>query len=355
MAERYFVAGGAGFIGVNFVKHILSAHPDAEVLVVDVLTYASYPEALAPDVEAGRTRLEQADIRDAGVMRQLLAGFDPDYVVNFAAESHVDRSITGPSVFVSTNVLGAQTLMEECRRLWMLPEGGFKAGKRFLQISTDEVYGSLTRDFEDAQPLECGEALKGVVGDRDDLQTFGSEFFTETTPLSPCSPYSASKASADMLVSAYCHTYGFPGLITRCSNNYGPYQHPEKLIPLMVNHAREGKKLPVYGRGLNVRDWLYVGDHVRGIDMVLHNGVTGRIYNIGGFNEQANIDIVKKIIGMVPGADVSQIKFVTDRPGHDMRYAIDPTRIATELGWVPETPFSRGLELTVRHILENGR
>lgn len=355
MAERYIVAGGAGFIGVNFVKHILSAHPDAEVLVVDVLTYASYPQALAADIEAGRTHLVQADIRDAERMRQLLAEFNPDFVVNFAAESHVDRSITGPSVFVSTNVMGAQTLMEECRRLWRLPEGGFVSGKRFLQISTDEVYGSLTRDFETPQPLECGVALKGVVGDRDDLQTFGREFFTESTPLNPCSPYSASKASADMLVAAYCHTYDFPGLITRCSNNYGPYQHPEKLIPLMVNNAREGKKLPVYGRGLNVRDWLYVGDHVCGIDMVLHNGTPGRVYNIGGFNEQANIDIVNKIVELVPRADATLIEFVTDRPGHDMRYAIDPTRIATELGWVPTVPFSRGLEMTVRHILEYGR
>lgn len=355
MAERYFVSGGAGFIGVNFVKHITAAHPDAEVLVVDLLTYASYPQALDPEVEQGRVHLVQADIRDGDRMRLLLKEFDPDYVVNFAAESHVDRSITGPSVFVSTNVVGAQTLMEECRRLWMLPEGGFEAGRRFLQISTDEVYGSLTRDFDAPQPLVCGEELQGVVGNRDDLQTFGKEYFTESTPLSPCSPYSASKASADMLVAAYCHTYGFPGLITRCSNNYGPYQHPEKLIPLMVNNAREGKKLPVYGRGLNVRDWLYVGDHVRGIDMVLHNGTPGRVYNIGGFNEQANIDIVNKIIALVPGADASLIEFVTDRPGHDMRYAIDPTRIATELGWVPETPFSRGLEMTVRHILEWGR
>ena len=355
MTERFFVAGGAGFIGINFVKHITSAYPDAEVLVADLLTYAAYPQALEPEVEAGRVRLVKADIRDEAAMRSLLEEFNPHYVVNFAAESHVDRSITGPSVFVSTNITGAQTLMEECRRLWALPTGGFEPARRFLQISTDEVYGSLSRDFDEPQPLRCADAVAGVIAGRTDMQTFGREFFTESTPLSPCSPYSASKAAADMLVGAYCHTYGFPGLVTRCSNNYGPYQHPEKLIPLMVGNARAGKKLPVYGRGLNVRDWLYVGDHVRGLDMVLRHGEPGRVYNIGGFNEQVNIDIVNKIVDMVPGARKEQIEYVEDRPGHDMRYAIDPTRIATELGWVPQTPFSVGLEMTVSHILQHGR
>lgn len=355
MAERFFVAGGAGFIGLNFVKYIADSYPQAQVWVVDLLTYASFPQAIEPEIEQGRVKLVKADIRNAAEMARLLREFDPDYVVNFAAESHVDRSIADPSVFVSTNVMGAQTLMEACRQLWMRPEGGFIPDKRFLQISTDEVYGSLTRDFDSPQPLVCSRELSAVVAQRDDLQTFGKEFFTELTPLAPCSPYSASKTAADLLVGAYCHTFGFPGLITRCSNNYGPYQHPEKLIPLMVNNARKGLKLPVYGLGLNVRDWLYVGDHVRAIDLVLHAGVPGRVYNIGGFNEQANIDIVNRIIGMVPQADSSQIEFVTDRPGHDMRYAIDPTRIATELGWGPQTPFARGLELTVSHILQHGR
>ena len=297
-------------------------------------------------------------------------------MVNFAAESHVDRSITNPKLFLETNIIGTQTMLQCAREAWFVGKDAdgtncYQPGARYLQISTDEVYGSLSKDFEEAQPLSVSAEVKKVISGRENLQTFGKHFFTETTPLSPRSPYSASKTSADMLTMAYHETYGLPICITRCSNNYGPYHFPEKLIPLVIKNVLEGKSLPVYGKGLNVRDWLYVEDHCKGIDMVLRHGRVGEVYNIGGFNEESNIEIVKRIIAIIARimrdepkyqkllkVDLSRINndlitYVTDRPGHDMRYAIDPTKIATELGWYPETPFTEGIEKTVRWNLDH--
>ncbi|MDE6332271.1 MAG: GDP-mannose 4,6-dehydratase, partial [Muribaculaceae bacterium] len=270
-----------------------------------------------------------------------------------------------------TNVLGTQNLMDCCRQAWQLPQGGFRQGKRFLQVSTDEVYGSLERDIPEGRTFEIPSQLREAAGGRQQSTAYGSDFFTEESPLKPRSPYSASKASADMLVLAYVHTYGFPALITRCSNNYGPYQFPEKLIPLIINNVLQGQRLPVYGDGRNVRDWLYVDDHCAAIDTVLLNGQTGEVYNIGGFNEKQNIDIVEMIIDQVAELcrndrkyrnlladpqkmpDRSLISFVKDRPGHDARYAIDPVKTASQLGWAPRTPFEKGLPLTVKWYLDN--
>lgn len=317
-AKTVIVTGGAGFIGSNFVYHMLNAHPDYRIVCVDCLTYAGNIHTLREAKKNPNFRFAKINICDKPAIKQLFEEEKPDIAVNFAAESHVDRSITGPEIFVETNVSGTQVLMEVCREL-NIP--------RYHQVSTDEVYGDL--------PL-----------DRPDL------FFTEKTPLHASSPYSASKAGADMLVMAYVRTYNFPATISRCSNNYGPYHFPEKLIPLMIINALHDEPLPVYGDGKNVRDWLYVEDHCRAIDLIIHNGKIGNVYNVGGHNEMANIDIVKLICKEL-GKPESLIKFVEDRKGHDRRYAIDPTFIHDELGWLPETKFADGIKKTIKWYVDN--
>lgn len=312
------VTGGAGFIGSNFVYYMLNKYPDYRIICVDCLTYAGNLNTLKKALENPNFRFAKINICDKPAIKQLFEEEYPDIVVNFAAESHVDRSITGPEIFVKTNVEGTQTLMEVCREL-NIP--------RYHQVSTDEVYGDL--------PL-----------DRPDL------FFTEKTPLHASSPYSASKAGADMLVMAYCRTFNFPATISRCSNNYGPYHFPEKLIPLTIINALNDKPLPVYGDGKNVRDWLYVEDHCRAIDLIIHDGKIGQVYNVGGHNEMSNIDIVKLICKEL-GKPESLITFVEDRKGHDRRYAIDPTFIHDELGWLPETKFEDGIKKTIKWYLDN--
>ncbi len=312
------VTGGAGFIGGNFVHYMLQAHPDCRIVCIDVLTYAGNLETLEPVMKNPNFRFAKLDITDREGVETLFDSERPDAVVNFAAESHVDRSIENPGVFISTNVLGTGVLLDACRK--------YKVG-RYHQVSTDEVYGDL--------PL-----------DRPDL------FFTETTPLHTSSPYSASKAGADLLTLAYHRTFGLPVTISRCSNNYGPYHFPEKLIPLMIANALADKPLPVYGNGMNVRDWLYVEDHCRAIDLILEKGRIGEVYNVGGHNEMHNIDIVKLILREL-GKPESLIHFVKDRAGHDLRYAIDPTKIHRELGWLPETKFADGIKKTVKWFLDN--
>lgn len=375
--KKYLITGAAGFIGANFVKYLLDKWGnDIEILILDALTYAGNPMTIKNEIELPNVTFVKGDIGDRQLVDRLMKDFDPDYVVNFAAESHVDRSITNPRLFLETNILGTQNMLDCARNAWAdgKDETGrpkYRDGKKFLQISTDEVYGSLPKDYAEAQPLTVSDNVKRVIEGRDNLQTFGHGFFTESTPLAPRSPYSAAKTSADLIVIAYHDTYNMPVNITRCSNNYGPYHFPEKLIPLIINNILEGKPLPVYGKGENVRDWLYVSDHAKAIDMVLHNGRIGEVYNVGGFNEEQNISIVKTIIDIIarimreepeyqkllkhPVEDINynMIKYVTDRPGHDMRYAIDPTKIATELGWYPETPFKIGIEKTIRWYLEN--
>ena len=316
--KTIIVTGGAGFIGSNFVYYMLNKYPDYRIVCVDCLTYAGNLHTLKAAMENPNFRFSKTNICDKEGITKLFKEENPDIVVNFAAESHVDRSITGPEIFVKTNISGTQNLMDVCREL-NIP--------RYHQVSTDEVYGDL--------PL-----------DRPDL------FFTETTPLHASSPYSASKAGADMLVMAYYRTYKFPATISRCSNNYGPYHFPEKLIPLMIINALNDKPLPVYGDGKNVRDWLYVEDHCRAIDLIIHNSKLGEVYNVGGHNEMSNIDIVKLICKKLDKPE-SLIEFVEDRKGHDRRYAIDPTKIHEELGWLPETKFKDGIEKTIDWYLNN--
>lgn len=375
--KTYLVTGAAGFIGSNFVKYILKKYGnDVNIIIVDALTYAGNLASIKEEIELPNVSFVKADITDYAAIKSIFDSHHIDFVVNFAAESHVDRSITNPKLFLETNIIGTQTMLQCAREAWFVGKDAdgtncYQPGARYLQISTDEVYGSLSKDFEEAQPLSVSAEVKKVISGRENLQTFGKHFFTETTPLSPRSPYSASKTSADMLTMAYHETYGLPICITRCSNNYGPYHFPEKLIPLVIKNVLEGKSLPVYGKGLNVRDWLYVEDHCKGIDMVLRHGRVGEVYNIGGFNEESNIEIVKRIIAIIARimrdepkyqkllkVDLSKINndlitYVADRPGHDMRYAIDPTKIATELGWYPETPFTEGIEKTVRWNLDH--
>ena len=312
------VTGGAGFIGANFIYYYLNAHPEDRVICLDVLTYAGNLTTLKSLMNEPRFRFVKGDICDREMLNGLFSEEHPYVVVNFAAESHVDRSIDDPGVFLRTNVMGTAALMDVCREFGV---------KRFHQVSTDEVYGDL--------PL-----------DRPDL------LFTEATHIHASSPYSASKASADLLALAYHRTYGLPVTISRCSNNYGPYQFPEKLIPLMIANALSDKPLPVYGTGENVRDWLYVEDHCRAIDCILRDGRVGEVYNVGGHNEMRNIDIVKLILQEL-GKPESLITFVTDRKGHDLRYAIDPTKIHSELGWLPETKFADGIKRTIRWYLDN--
>lgn len=355
--KTYLVTGAAGFIGANFVKYMLAEHRDIKIVVLDLLTYAGNLGTIAEDIDGERCEFVKGDICDRALADDLFAKYKFDYVVNFAAESHVDRSIENPQLFLMTNILGTQNLLDAARRAWVTgkDESGYplwREGVRFHQVSTDEVYGSL-----------------------------GSEgYFHETTPLDPRSPYSASKTSADLFVKAYYETYKMPVSITRCSNNYGPYHFPEKLIPLIIKNILEGKPLPVYGDGTNVRDWLYVDDHCKAIDAVIHRGRVGEVYNVGGHNEKQNIEIVKLTIRMIrqlmaeqpeyrqvlkkkeigPDGEIridwideSLITYVKDRLGHDQRYAIDPTKISEELGWRPETCFEVGIVKTIRWYLEN--
>ncbi len=358
--KTYLVTGAAGFIGSNFVKYLLYRKykdEDIKVIVLDALTYAGNYGTIKDDVDGKRCVFVHGDIRDRELADSLFADNDIDYVVNFAAESHVDRSIENPQLFLETNILGTQNLLDAARRAWVTGKDAtgyptWKEGKRFHQVSTDEVYGSLGADG----------------------------YFTEETPLCPHSPYSASKTSADLIVKAYHDTYHMPVTITRCSNNYGPYHFPEKLIPLIINNILEGKPLPVYGKGDNVRDWLYVEDHCKAIDLVVREGRDGEVYNVGGHNEMKNIDIVKLTIKTIhdmmaedkglrkilkkqvidANGDIdirwindNLITFVTDRLGHDQRYAIDPTKIKNELGWLPETMFADGIVKTIRWNLEH--
>lgn len=318
MSKTLIITGGAGFIGSNFIFHMLKAHPDCRIICLDKLTYAGNLSTLAPVMDNPNFRFVKMDICDRNAVYGLFEEEHPDVVVNFAAESHVDRSIENPTIFLETNIIGTSVLMDACRKYGI---------ERYHQVSTDEVYGDL--------PL-----------DQPDL------FFTEKTPLHTSSPYSSSKAGADLLVMAYHRTYGLPITISRCSNNYGPYQFPEKLIPLMINNALNDKPLPVYGDGKNVRDWLYVEDHCKAIDLILEQGRVGEVYNIGGHNEMANIDIVKLICKEL-GKPESLIHYVTDRKGHDRRYAIDPAKIHSELGWLPETKFADGIVKTIHWYLEN--
>ena len=331
--KTYLVTGGAGFIGSNFIHYMLKRNQDIHIVNVDALTYAGNLENLSEYDQDLRYTFAHVDIRDKEALTKLFETHHPDYVVNFAAESHVDRSIENPGAFADTNVMGTVALLSVAESFWNDGQDSY-GDHRYLQVSTDEVYGSL--------PLDNPEA-----------------FFRETTPLSPHSPYSASKASADMFVKAWHDTYGFPAVITRCSNNYGPYQFPEKLIPLMIENCLEHKSLPVYGDGLNVRDWLYVDDHCKAIDMVLEGGRLGEVYNVGGHNERNNLYIVKRIISEVSritgDADITEnlITYVTDRKGHDRRYGIAPDKIKEELGWYPETSFEEGIVATINWYLEN--
>lgn len=355
--KTYLVTGAAGFIGANYLKYILNIHNDIKVVVLDNLTYAGFYGNISEDIDNERCFFVKGDICDADLIKRLFAEYRFDCVVNFAAETHVDRSIETPQLFLQTNILGTQNLLDVSKQAWMTgrDEMGYPTwnnGVRFHQVSTDEVYGSL-----------------GAEG-----------YFREDTPLQPHSPYSASKTSADLVVTAYRDTYKMPVSITRCSNNYGPYQFPEKLIPLMINNILSGKKLPVYGQGTNVRDWLYVEDHCKAIDLVINNGRVGEIYNVGGHNEKQNIEIIKLMIRTIHNImedkpetrtllkkqekdtngqiridwiDDNLISFVKDRLGHDQRYAIDPTKIKNELGWYPETDFATGIVRTIHWYLDN--
>ena len=329
--KRVIVTGGAGFIGSNFILYELKKDPEIFIVNVDKLTYAGNLENLKEVENDPRYVFRQLDICDADAISALFDEYEIDTVVNFAAESHVDRSISDPMVFIRTNILGTATLLNIAKEKWSDGNGGFREGVKFLQVSTDEVYGSL-----------------GPEG-----------FFREDTPLDPHSPYSASKASADLIVKSYYDTYKMPVNITRCSNNYGPYQFPEKLIPLMINNCLNHKDLPVYGDGLQIRDWLYVEDHCKAIDLVIRGGETGQVYNIGGHNERTNLFIVNSVISYIhehqdETVDESLIRHVADRKGHDRRYGIDPQKIRDALGWYPETAFENGIVKTIQWYLDNG-
>ncbi|MGL5258205.1 MAG: dTDP-glucose 4,6-dehydratase [Proteocatella sp.] len=326
--KNILVTGGAGFIGSNFIKYMLNKH-EYNLVNLDLLTYAGNLENLSEVESNDRYKFVKGDIRDAKAVDNIFTEYNIDTVIHFAAESHVDRSIEEPEMFVTTNVLGTQNLLNVAKKHWKINPNdkyfrAFKTGVKFVHVSTDEVYGAL-----------------GTTG-----------MFTETTPLAPNSPYSASKAGSDLIVRSYYETFGMPINITRCSNNYGPYQFPEKLIPLMINNCKNNKNLPVYGDGMQIRDWLHVKDHCSAIDTVLHKGIVGEVYNIGGNNEKANIEIVKLIINAL-GKNESLIKYVQDRPGHDRRYAIDNTKITTELGWEPSYTFENGIKETIDWYLQN--
>ena len=323
--KTYLITGCAGFIGSNFVHYMLKKYPEILLVNLDKLTYAGNLENLK-DVEGDpRHVFVQGDICDKELVEGLFQKYDFDYVINFAAESHVDRSIKNPEIFVQSNVMGTVNLLQRAKEAWYDADAKtWKEGKKYLQVSTDEVYGALDADG----------------------------YFMETTPLYPHSPYSSSKASADMFVMAFHDTYGMPVNITRCSNNYGPYHFPEKLIPLMISRALADESLPVYGTGENVRDWLHVSDHCEAIDLIIHNGRVGEVYNVGGHNERTNLEVVKTILKALDKPE-SLIKFVTDRPGHDRRYAIDPTKLETELGWKPKYNFDTGIQQTIQWYLDN--
>lgn len=327
--KTILVTGGAGFIGSNFIRFMLDKYPDYKIINVDALTYAGNLENLREISDNPNYIFIKSDIRDRVKIDEVFSSYDIDGVVNFAAESHVDRSIVEPEIFLTTNILGTQVMLDTAKKYWSVNSCDkynkeYKPEAKFLQVSTDEVYGTL--------------GSKGM--------------FTEATPLMPNSPYSASKAGADMMVRAYYKTFGMPVNITRCSNNYGPYQFPEKLIPLMINNCFRGKDLPVYGDGMQIRDWLHVSDHCSAIDTVLHKGAVGQVYNVGGNNERTNIDIIKLIIETI-GKSEKLIKYVKDRPGHDRRYAIDSSKIRTQLGWKPKYTFEQGMEETISWYLKN--
>ncbi len=382
MSKTYLVTGGAGFIGANFVKYMLKQHANIKIIVLDALTYAGNLFTIEDELKDSRVSFVKGDICNKELVDHIFGNNDIDYVINFAAESHVDRSIENPKLFLETNILGTQNLMDCAKNSWTIgkDEHGYpiyESDKRFHQIGTDEVYGALSREYPDGVELELAEDIKQVLqGRTQNPKTFGKAFFTESTNLDPKSPYSSSKASADMLVMAYNETYKFPVTISRCSNNYGPFHYPEKLIPLIIQNVLAGKQLPVYGDGKQVRDWLYVDDHCKGIDIIVSNGKNGEIYNIGGFNEEQNINIVKLIIAKVKKLisndgssikneyksivscnleDISEnlISYVQDRLGHDARYAIDPTKTVKELNFYPETPFTDGIEKTIKWYLDN--
>lgn len=315
---RIIVTGGAGFIGGNFIHYMLKKYQQYKVICIDSLTYAGNLETLESVKDNANFKFIKADITDRNKIYSIFETEKPDIVVNFAAESHVDRSIENPEIFLNTNIIGTSVLLDACKKYGI---------KRYHQVSTDEVYGDL--------PI-----------DKPDL------FFTEDTPINPSSPYSASKASADLLVMSYYRTFNLPVTISRCSNNYGPYHFPEKLIPLMILNTLNDKKLPVYGNGMNIRDWLYVEDHCSAIDKIIHNGTIGEIYNIGGHNEKTNLEVVKTIIKEL-GKSEDLIEYVKDRPGHDLRYAIDQSKISGELGWIPETKFEDGIKKTIKWYIDN--
>lgn len=390
--KTYLITGAAGFIGANFLKYKLKQEKNGLYIVLDKLTYAGNLDTIKNDLEKENVKFVKGDICNRELVENIFRNYEIDFVVNFAAESHVDRSIEDPGIFLKTNILGTQTLMDVAKEFWTngRDEKGYptyKEGKKFLQVSTDEVYGTLSRDFMDGKSLiEAGkltvknglelDELEKTLNGRGNLpKVFGEKFFTEETPLNPRSPYATSKTGADMLVRAYNETYHLPINVTRCSNNYGPYHFPEKLIPLIIKNVLEGKDLPVYGDGKQVRDWLYVEDHCKGIDMVIDGGRLGEAYNIGGFNEEQNINIVKLVIDTIKRLTIEDgkvkeeykevvktapenisyhlITHVQDRLGHDARYAIDPTKTVKELGFYPETPFTVGIERTIKWYLNN--
>ena len=386
--KTYLVTGGAGFIGANFVKYMLKKQSDIKIIILDKLTYAGNLGTIKEELKESNVSFVKGDICNKELVENVFMNNDVDYLVNFAAESHVDRSIENPQIFLETNILGTQNLLDVAKAHWSngKDENGYptyRDGKKFLQVSTDEVYGTLKREYPDGKMLvndgqlivENGlslEELNKVLKNREVVpKIFGEEFFTEENSLDPRSPYATSKTAADMLVRAYDETYYMPINVTRCSNNYGPYHFPEKLIPLIIKNILEGKKLPVYGDGKQVRDWLYVEDHCKGIDMVIDGGKLGEVYNIGGFNEEQNINIVKLTIDSVRKlvenneeykkvlkTDIENINddlitYVQDRLGHDARYAIDPSKTVKELGFYPETPFVVGIEKTIKWYLDN--
>lgn len=374
--KTYLVTGAAGFIGANFVKYLLKTKNDIRILALDLLTYAGNLKNIEQEIKLPNVEFFKGDICDGNFVKEIFTKNDVDVVVHFAAESHVDRSINQPDLFLKTNILGTQNLLEQAKAAWMVgsDEKGYPIyqwGKRFHHVSTDEVYGSLEFNYPQGKSVSLKKEVKKIAQGRKKITCYGKDFFYEENSLVPRSPYSASKAASDMIVMAYGETYHMPFSITRCSNNYGPYHFPEKLIPLMIKNTLEGKSLPVYGEGLQVRDWLYVEDHCKAISMVIDNSPIGEVYNVGGFNESKNIDIVKLIISTIKNLmtenpnyqaalktdlnniDTNLITYVEDRLGHDMRYAIDPTKIVKQLGWYPETTFAEGIKKTVKWYLEN--
>ena len=377
IVKTYLITGAAGFIGANYLKYISKLYNDIEIIAVDVLTYAGNLLTIEEELKSPKIKFEKVDIRDRDEIERIFNENDIDYVVNFAAESHVDKSIKNPRIFLETNILGTQNLLECAKRKWTIgkdDEGDpiYKENTRYLQISTDEVYGSLSKDYETSKELIIkDEIVEKAIKNRKNLKTYGDRFFLETTAINPRNPYSASKASADHITIAYSETYKMPVNITRCSNNYGPYHLPEKLIPLIIRKILENEKLPIYGKGDSVRDWLYVEDHCKGIELVIKKGRLGEIYNIGGFNEEENINIVKIIIDIlkeefsknekyrnqfkisVDNINYSLITYVQDRLGNDARYAINPSKMIRELGWSPETNFDTGIRKTIKWYLEN--